>query len=522
MKQLSILIVGAGPTGLMMACELARHDISFRIIDKKSERTEGSNATWIQTRTIEIFDALGIVNSFLKIGHKCHAINFYDNGKPIANMPLDVVDSVYPFVLMLPQRETERLLNNKLEESKVYVEHSLELIDIKQTNKGVVSTIRLSDSSTETITSDWVIACDGANSTIRERCRIPFHGDDIPEQFMVADAEMDSFLPIDEIHVFFDKGTILPEKGTIFAAFPWGSKEYRLSANLYAEVPRQTFHEHEVKEIVAERTNGNFIVESVSWISPFWIRDKIVNQMQNNSIYLMGDAAHIHSPAGGQGMNTGLQDAYNLAWKLALVIKNKAKSSLLESYQLERYPVVNNIVEQTGQLTKSMLFDKSFFTKLQEFSKSLSQNKIAKKTASELTQLAICYENSPVINYDEVPPIEAPKQGERAPVNQCLRNPYHNILLFTGLTPEKNILQTLVTVTDKLKSISPDLIKVHVISTIDLKIDNLVFDKNHEIHKQFVVENLAIYVVRPDTYISYFSKKWDTESLEQFLKRYLL
>lgn len=153
MSHLPVLIVGAGPTGLMMACELARYGIDFRIIDKKIEPTQGSNATWIQARTLEIFDAIGIGESFLKIGHKCEAINFYAHGKALANIPLTQINSTYPFILMLPQSETERLLNEKLEKSKMRVERSVELINIKQTEKGVISTIRLANGEQHTITS---------------------------------------------------------------------------------------------------------------------------------------------------------------------------------------------------------------------------------------------------------------------------------------------------------------------------------------------------------------------------------
>jgi len=440
MSHLPVLIVGAGPTGLTMACELERQDISFRIIDKKSELTQGSNATWIQTRTLEIFDAIGIIDRFLKIGHKCEAINFYVKGKALAKISLKKMDSAFPFILMLPQHETERLLNSKLEESKVAVERSVELINIQQTSNGVISTVRFADGRTENITSDWVIACDGANSTVREKCQISFPGEDLPEQFMVADAKMSSFLPADEIHVFFDKGTILPDKGTVFSAFPYGISQYRLSANLYQEVPRQSFSEKEVKEAVAERTYGNYIVESVSWISPFWIHDKLAEQMRKGSIFLAGDAAHVHSPAGGQGMNTGIQDAFNLAWKIALVIKEKAHPSLLYSYQEERYPIVKDVVTQADELTNMMLFDKSFISQLQNFSHDISNDPyLSQKTSEQLTQINVHYKKSPIIHYKEKPASTSPQQGERAPdvkINDSktlysyLRNSNHHILVF--------------------------------------------------------------------------------------------
>lgn len=532
MSELPVLIVGAGPTGLMMACELKRHDIPFRIIDKKPEPTKGSNATWIQTRTLEIFDIIGIVDRFLKIGHKCEAINFYAKEKALANIPLTEIDSTYPFILMLPQSETERLLNEKLQESKVHVERSLELVNIKQTNQGVVSTIQLANGDTENITSDWIIACDGANSTVREKCQISFPGQDLSEQFMVADAKMSSSLPTNEIHVFFDKGTIFPEKGTLFSAFPWGSKEYRLSANLYLESPRQTFTEQEVREVVAERTYGNYIVDTVSWISPFWIHSKIVDQMQQGPIFLAGDAADIHSPAGGQGMNTGIQDAFNLAWKLALVIKRKANSSLLNSYQEERFPIVKNIVNQTDFYTHMVLFDKSFSHKLKKFSQDLLEHpQLSKKIGEQLTQIDIHYKKSSVINYEEKPNAKSPLQGERAPdatINDSnklyayLSNSLHTILLFAGNNPAEHDLDKIKELQNLIEAKFSNLVKIFVVTNKNLKnINNIIIDATNSIHQRYKINHFSTYIIRPDNYIAYFSKGIDLVSIEKFLQHYL-
>ncbi|SRR5579883_272799 len=531
MSHLPVLIVGAGPTGLMVACELARRNIPFRIIDKKSEPSKGSNATWIQSRTLEIFDYLGMADPFLRKGHPCHAINFYQNGNQIGNLNLKQIDSCYPFILMLPQSETEKILAEKLAKSNIKVERSIELINLEKHKNNFVSTIRMPNGNLENISSDWVIACDGANSTVRQKCGIHFPGVDIPEQFMVGDAKMSSFLSTHEIHVFFDKGTIFPDKATMFAAFPWGEKEYRLNANLYLESPRQNFTEQEVRELVAERANGNYTVESVSWISPFWIHSKTVKDMQEDRIFLAGDAAHIHSPAGGQGMNTGLQDAFNLAWKLALHIQHKADRSLLDSYQLERFPVVNRIVTQSDYLTNMMLFDKTFFAKLRKFSKSISQPKQAKKIGMQLTQLAIRYQKSPIIDYHEKTPVNSPKQGERAPnvkmtasqhLYDYLRNTGYNILLFSGLNADEKSLTKLIQLQKQLQEKFPEVIKTHIIGTVEKNSEHFIFDTNQQIHQTYNIKKPAIYIIRPDNYIAYFSKKMDEKPIKNFLKTNLI
>lgn len=533
MSQLPVLIVGAGPTGLMVACELKRHGIPFRIIDKNTESTKGSNATWIQTRTLEIFDIIGILNHFLKPGHKCEAINFYLKGKEIGKISLTEIDSIYPYILMLPQSKTEQILEQHLLHLGTKVERSSELLTIQETDQGILSTIRQPNQVTENIISDWIIACDGANSTVREKCHIAFPGKNLPEQFMVADAKMSSSLPTNEIHVFFDKGTIFPSKRTIFAAFPWGEKEYRLTANLYLDSPRQSFTAQEVKEIVSERTYGNYIVENVSWISPFWIHSKFVNQMNHGAIFFAGDAAHIHSPAGGQGMNTGIQDAFNLAWKLALVIKQKANISLLNSYQKERLPIIEDIVTQTDFYTNMFLFDKDFSSKLKEFNHQLSEHPaLSRKIAEQLTQIDIRYKKSPIINYSQKPNTGSPQQGERAPnvkINNSknlydyLSNSLHYIMIFAGNNPTKEDLNNIKKLQDFIGDKFSDLIKILVITPKPLEsIKNIILDPTSSLSNSYKVNCFCTYIIRPDNYIAYFSKGSDASSIGDFLKNYLL
>src|SRR3990167_3777759 len=531
-NHLPVLIVGAGPTGLMMACELERRDISFRIIDKNSGPTQGSNATWIQTRALEMFDAQGLADEFLRIGYRCDAINLYEGEKNLIHLPLKYLDSCYPFILMLPQRETEELLNQYLQKARIRVERPVELINVRQQNATVVATVKRPDGDTEVITSHWLVACDGASSTVREKCQIYFPGGDVSEQFVVADAQMSSFLPNNEVHVFFDKGTIFPDKSTVFAVFPWGSNKYRINANLYLDRPRQMFTEHEVREIIAERAYGAFVAEQVSWISPFWIHSKVVQQMRHGSIFFVGDAAHIHSPAGGQGMNTGLQDAYNLAWKLALVIRGKTSPLLLDSYQQERHPVNANIVNQTEYFTKMLLFDKTFFTKLHRFERKLLRNPepLTKRVSMELTQLAIRYQHSPIIDYQQGVHKQAPQSGERMPdiminavrLYHYLQGTEHYVWLFLGIQPSSRMLAKAKRMQKTLHQVFPQLVKTYLVSgRVISDIADVIFDVDGVLHRRFCVKKSAVYVVRPDTYIGYCSRKIDINAVQVFLQEYL-
>src|SRR5579883_46802 len=490
-KQISILIVGAGPTGLMMANELARHGVSFRLIDKKTERTSTSNATWIQSRTLEIFNHIGIVDRLLKRGHPCHALNVYIDGKRVTQISLKEIESFYPFVLMLPQSETEKLLTDHLQKLNGHVERGVELVDIQHQDKLIHAIVRNVDGKIETIVCDWLIASDGATSFVREKCNIFFGGEDLSEQFVVADSQIESYMSKNEVHLFFDVGTM-------FVASPMGGDRYRITANIHLPLPWQFFTEREVIEMAQERAHGEFYVKAASGISPFWIHGKAAKSMRFNSIFLVGDAAHIHSPLGGQGMNMGIQDAYNLAWKLALVIKGKAKPALLDSYQAERHPVAAEVIQKIEQLTKMILFDNDFLTKLKKFSDKLSHHpELSKEIANQLSQVTICYQDSPIIHYQETAGVKSPQPGERAP-DIIVNNNLHNVLLFTGLPAKDKQSENIMEIQKWLNHYA-DLIKVHVV-TGDTK-------EGEILHRRYHIKTPAIYIIRPDNYIAYCSQK---------------
>lgn len=524
-SELPVLIVGAGPTGLTMACELARHGVSFRIIDKKSEPTVASNATWIQPRTLEMLTQMNLVDRFLKLGHSCKTITLYVEGKIVGKISFNNINSFYQFILMLPQSETERLLTARLAELSRDIERSTELIDIRQ-DKKVTAILRHENGMLESVTTDWLIACDGANSTVREKCHVSFPGEDLSEQFMVADAQMDSFLSQEEIHLFFDEGTLL-------AASPMGNKKYRLAANLHVDVPRKTFIKKEVIETVQERAHGEFYVTDISWISPFWIHSKAVKKIQFNAIFLAGDAAHTHSPAGGQGMNTGMQDAYNLAWKLALVIRGHAKPTILESYQLERHPIIINMVNETEKLTLFALSGKPFLKKLKKFAATLKLKRAnyIEKITSHISQLNICYNKSPIIAKRKRFNTKSPMPGERAPnaiiakttqLYDYLHTTQHNLLVFINpITKQK--FEHIIEVQNQLKQTFTNLINVWIVTTKQIKdVENVIVDEQGLAFNAYGIKKQAVYIVRPDSYIAFSAKELNFNEIKRFLKRYLI
>ncbi|EKD73763.1 MAG: hypothetical protein ACD_45C00194G0002 [uncultured bacterium] len=526
-SHVSVLIVGAGPTGLMMACELARRGIVCRIIDKKPERTPASNAICIQTRTLEIFSQMGLINQFLKVGHACHAINLYINGKAIAKLSLNHIHSTYPFVLMLPQHDTEKLLDEYLNTFHIHIERSVELITVTHSDHLATAIIRHADGQTETITTSWLIACDGANSSIREQCGLQFIGNDLTEQCVVADAKIDfSFMSKDEAHLFFDSKTLL-------AAFPLGLNKYRIAANLHLDYPRQSFTKHEVIEIVQERAHGNYYVTDVNWISPFWVHCKLANHMRQGPVFLAGDAAHIHSPAGGQGMNTGLQDAFNIAWKLALVVQGQALPSLLNTYEIERYPIAKEAVEKNDYFTKFALFDDKFLKKLKKVSEELHHDEahLSKKFGEWLTQLDICYQHSPIIDYNTQVSIHSPQPGERAPdvVLSETRRLYHyfyhtkhTLLLLTGIDSAAHAWLKIKALKEHIDQTYRDLVQTYCISKDEMTGQpDFILDNHADIHIRYDIKTPTVYLIRPDGYIAYCSTEFNFSSITNVLNKYL-
>jgi hypothetical protein len=250
--------------------------------------------------------------------------------------------------------------------------------------------------------------------------------------------------------------------------------------------------------------------------------------MRHEAIFLAGDAAHVHSPIGGQGMNAGIQDAYNLAWKLALVIKGKAKQSILDTYQLERYPIVSEIVKQTEDFTKLVLFDNTFLTKLRKISHEIShEDTLTKKISNMISQTSFQYKDSPIIPHYEQLSIHSPKPGQRAPdviidhsgrLYDHLRNKQHNILIFADHTTKqlKELQQWIAQTYDHL-------INTHVISREPLSdVENNIVDRKNDIHKHYHVKDHALYILRPDNYIGYCSNKIDQSLIDQYFKNFII
>jgi 2-polyprenyl-6-methoxyphenol hydroxylase-like FAD-dependent oxidoreductase len=342
-----VLIVGAGPVGLTMASELARYGVAVRIVDKAAQRTDKSKALVLWSRTLELLDRGGGSTPFIDAGFKAEAVNFIAGDKVIGRVSMESVQSPYPYALMLPQSETERLLEERLRNFGVLVGREIELVSFKSSESGVEAVLRHTDGRHENVSADWLVGCDGAHSAVRRGVGASFTGETLDSDWMLADVHMKGYpCPDTEASVYW-------HRDGVFVIFPISPGRYRLLADLpssgVAHPAAPTLEQ--AQAVIDRRGPPGMVAFDPIWLAGFRINGRKVSNYRWGRAFLAGDAAHVHSPAGGQGMNTGMQDAFNLAWKLALVVRQTCGERLLDSYSPERSKVGDEVLNAAGRLT---------------------------------------------------------------------------------------------------------------------------------------------------------------------------
>lgn len=409
-KDPKVLIAGAGPVGLTLANELTRHGIAVRIVDKNAERTDKSKALVLWSRTLELFDDAGYAKDFLPAGMRASGARISNGRETVAQITFDSIDSRFPYALMIPQNESERVLEQKLEGSGVKVERRTELTDFTDTGAGVEAALKKADGSTEAVSADWLVGCDGAHSTVRHGLGFAFEGSTLESDWILADGEAVGLEPKDKLHIFWHRDGIL-------AFFPIVGDRWRVVADLGVAKDggkRADPTLEEVNALLKLRGSPGIAMSNPHWLAAFRINERKVRDYRKGRVFLAGDAAHIHSPAGGQGMNTGMQDAFNLAWKLALVIEGAAKPSLLDSYSVERSGVGEIVLRNAGRLTEAATMRNPVAQGLRNTIVKFATGfpAIRHKVADQLTEMDIAYPNSP-LTVKNGHAENGPKSGER-------------------------------------------------------------------------------------------------------------
>ena len=407
-----VLVVGAGPVGLTLANELVRHGVSLRIVDKAAQRTDKSKALVLWSRSLELFDDAGYVESFLPAGFQARGAQISNGRDVMAKVTFDSTDSRYPYALMIPQSETERILDERLAQQGVPVERSVELTSFAEKGSSVEATLRKADGTTETLTVDWLVGCDGAHSTVRHGLNFTFEGSTLESDWILADGFIPALEPKDRLHIFWHRDGIL-------AFFPIVGDRWRMIADFSVGQragDRGDPTLEEVNRLMAHRGSSSLVMTDPVWLAAFRINERKVRDYRKGRVFLAGDASHIHSPAGGQGMNTGMQDAFNLAWKLALVVKGSAKATLLDSYSPERTAVGDRVLRNAGRLTEVATLRNPVLQGIRNtvarFATSFPF--VQHKMANQLSEMDIGYPESPLTVRDGDAG-HGPRAGERWP-----------------------------------------------------------------------------------------------------------
>jgi len=345
-RETDVLIIGAGPTGLVLALWLTRLGVTVRIVDKTAEPGSTSRALVLHARTLELYSHVGLAGVIVERGRKMIAVNLWVAGQRAAHAILGEMGaglSPFPYALIFPQDEHERLLIDRLADAGVYVERETELLGFEETADRVRARLKRRDGAEETCAAAYVAGCDGAHSTVREAVRVGFPGGVYTHLFYVADVEASGETMNGELHVALDRTDFL-------AVFPLkGERRARLIGTVRqeAEHGHDTLSWNDVSTRVIEWIRVD--VERVNWFSTYRVHHRVAARFRRGRAFLLGDAAHIHSPVGGQGMNTGIGDAVNLAWKLAAVLHGRMDASLLDSYEPERMAFARRLVATTDR-----------------------------------------------------------------------------------------------------------------------------------------------------------------------------
>ena len=506
-----VIIIGAGPTGLSLACQFIRYGIDFVVVEKNESFTPFSKAIGVQARTLEIYDQLGLAQPAIEEGEIANMIRLVEGGEVRGEMHLGNFGkdlSQFPYMLMLEQSKNEELLYRYMQSQGREVLWKTELESFTQDENGVTARIRTTAGETQTVHGKYLVGCDGARSPVRHGLGLTFEGSTFERLFYVADARVDWELPHDSLHVCLAREVFtafFPMKGEnryrIIGTFP-ESKNAEQGEVLYEEIEQQIKDE---AQLLLE-------ISDVRWFSLYKVHSRRVNKFSEGRCFLAGDSAHIHSPTGAQGMNTGIGDAYNLAWKLALVIKGFAAPSLLDTYNEERSANAKRLLESTDRIFEFAagsnwllgLIRTTILPPIAGFVTSIEP--IRKMFFPLISQIGITYRDHTLSYHTEDEPDDV-EAGDRLPyfllngrsIFDYLKEPKFHLLVFSN---------------DEHDSLCEDFQREfgHVAACQVVPVDARV-------REIFEKENDFIVLLRPDNHIAFISSEISLDGARDYLDR---
>jgi 2-polyprenyl-6-methoxyphenol hydroxylase-like FAD-dependent oxidoreductase len=535
-ETIDVLVVGAGPTGLTLAAQLQRYGIRFRIIDKLVDRGRESRALAVQARSLEILQQIGCADVLVARGNTTARVMVHFNDRAVVEVPLgdvDASDTRFPFILFVSQAETEAVLIDHLHSAGVAIERGVELIRADTNGSDREYVLRHSDGRDERILSNYVVGCDGAHSTVRKLAGIPFEGGAYPQDFLLGDVEVDGPLRSDSINafprgpglaIFFPLGR--PRSWRVIAMAAGQGKAASDEASAAATLP-------ELQSIVDASTGGSLRLRDPAWITRFRLHHRQTGKYRAGSLFLAGDAAHIHSPVGAQGMNTGIQDAWNLGWKLALVVRGVARADLLDSYEAERWPVGRFLLRVTDRMFTLVTSAVSSSSVIAWIRRTIVPRVLARVVASRglrtfgfrfVSELDVRYRSSPIVREGDPRLRGGARAGDRLPdarVNckgsdvyllQVLGGPTLHLLL-CGPSHSWNEALSGPAFNDR-----EDLVCLHRLTREETP--GALIDQSGEAFRRLAVDTTAQYLVRPDGYIAYRCAGTDLTGVQKYLDQW--
>jgi 3-(3-hydroxy-phenyl)propionate hydroxylase len=541
---LDVLVVGAGPVGLTLASELRRHGVNCRIVDQDPGTKTISKALILHVRTQEVFDAMGAIAAEKAVSVPMRQISLRAYGNVIGHLHPEILDSPHPYPIILGQDRTEHVLEEHLHDLGGRVEWQTEAIGFDQNESHVSVTLRHTDGTTEDVQTKYLIGCDGAHSLIRKKLGFSFEGSKYEgEQFIQTDAKIRWTLPKGTSYLF------LTQEGYMMV-IEMPDNLVRVFISLPDTPTAATVDEHgasddppslqEVQDALNKLGGVDAELYDPIWLARYRTSHRRVDRFQEGRIFLAGDAGHIHVPLGGQGMNTGIQDAFNLAWKLAYTLQGKAKPDLLESYNAERLPVAEALLAGTDKGYRVILhpnqLKQSAVRLLGPF--IVNQQVIRTKLIHTLEEVDISYRGTSAIAEDHGGS-GGPAAGDRAPsatvvrfanketveLFDVFRGTHWTLLLFGGQNATDDSYQQLAEIGQIISKkygpvVTPHLV-VNAIAIPEILSwkGSILMDSEGYGHEKYGVSSACLYLIRPDWYVGFRSPLTVSDLLKDYLAK---
>lgn len=524
MNHVQVLVVGGGPVGLTAAAELRRRGVTVRCVDAARHHNVSTKAAGIQAKTLELYERLGIADTVIERGLPVRKFHILSEEHRIAHFDLGRLDTPYPYLLMLPQNHTEEILRDRLAELGTAVEPGVEVVSFQQDPGGVDAVLRRDDGETESVRAEWMVAADGAHSFVRHQLGLPFEGGAFREEFATADVRIDWSLPMDELFAFLHRGDFI-------AYFPLVGGWHRVAvAYNTRRAPESDVTLAEVQDAIDRCGPSGARAVEIGDRSRFVIHQRTVHRESVGRIFLAGDAAHVHSVVGAQGLNIGVQDAFNVAWKLAAVSAGRATPALLDTYAAERRPAASRTVRGTRRATRMTLLRRPPTVLARRYIAPLvlGRDRVRQTIERALSQLDISYRapgavaDGALVTGDRAPdgPLRAPGSAEVRRLFEVIRDDEFSLVLL-GADAAGRYAQIHAEV-GRFPAVREYVVVPDTDGPIPEDVTVPVFvDAGNALRRKYNADGRTMLLIRPDGYLALRHDEWAAEPLRAALEKWL-